>query len=204
MGRILDAVVAAVDVPVTLKIRTGWDTNHKNGVRIAQIAEQAGIQALAVHGRTRSCYFKGEAEYDTIRAIKAAVSIPVIANGDIKTPEKAYEVLAHTGADGIMVGRAAQGTPWIFREIKAYLNSGQHLAAPSLSEIRETLTSHVQQLYEFYGPERGILIARKHVSWYSKGQRHGGQFRLNFNRLTTPDDQVKAIDDFFDELMTHE
>lgn len=203
VAKILESVVTAVDVPVTLKIRTGWSPDHRNGVRIAQIAEASGIQALSVHGRTRSCFFKGEAEYDTIAAIKASVSIPVIANGDIKTPEKAKEVLEKTKADGIMIGRAAQGTPWIFNQIISYLETGEASPPPSLIEVRDILSGHLEQLFEFYGPERGVLIARKHVSWYSKGQRHGAQFRQTFNQLTSPDEQRQCIRVFFEELLNH-
>ncbi len=200
---ILKSVVEAVDVPVTLKIRTGWDRCNKNGVNIAKIAQDMGIQALAVHGRTRADMFKGDAEYETIAAIKDAVSIPVIANGDIHSPEKAKEVLTKTGCDGVMIGRAAQGTPWIFREIVHYLRTGEHLDAPSIAEIRETLSNHVMELYDFYGPERGVLIARKHVSWYSKGQKHGAAFRQTFNQLKTAEEQVQSINDFFDKLMAY-
>lgn len=197
VARILEATVRAVAIPVTLKIRTGWDTEHKNGVRIAQLAEQSGIQALAVHGRTRSCFFKGEAEYDTIAAIKAAVKIPVIANGDIETPEKAKYVLEKTKADGLMIGRAAQGRPWIFREIAHYLETGQFLPEPSPLEIKNILLGHLENLYQFYGEHTGAMIARKHVSWYSKGQSGSARFRDLFNRLETPDEQTRAIKAFF-------
>lgn len=197
VARILEATVRAVAIPVTLKIRTGWDTEHKNGVRIAQLAEQSGIQALAVHGRTRSCFFKGEAEYDTIAAIKAAVKIPVIANGDIETPEKAKYVLEKTKADGVMIGRAAQGRPWIFREIAYYLETGQFLPEPSPLEIKNILLGHLENLYQFYGEHTGAMIARKHVSWYSKGQSGSARFRDLFNRLETPDEQTRAIKAFF-------
>ncbi len=203
VAEILESVVNAVDVPVTLKIRTGWDKQNKNGLTIAKIAENSGIQALSVHGRTRNCMFKGEAEYDTIRIIKESVSIPVIANGDIKSPEKAKEVLEQTGADGIMIGRAAQGTPWIFSQMIEYLKTGIIPAPPGVAQVRAILTNHVQELYEFYGPERGVLIARKHVSWYSKGQKNGAQFRQSFNRLLTPLEQLQSINEFFDELMSH-
>lgn len=199
--KLLDAVVTAVDVPVTLKIRTGWDTCHRNGVKIAQIAERCGIQALAVHGRTRACMFKGEAEYETITAIKQAVSIPVIANGDINTPEKAQEVLEKTGADGLMIGRSAQGQPWIFREIVHYLRTNEKIPAPTIGVIRDLMLNHMQNLYAFYGEARGVLIARKHVSWYSKGQRSGGAFRQDFNRLTDAEAQLVTAQHFFDNLM---
>ena len=195
--RILEATVNAVSIPVTLKIRTGWDPDHKNGILIAKIAEQSGIQALAVHGRTRSCHFKGEAEYQTIAAIKASVKIPVIANGDIETPEKAKQVLEETKADGLMIGRAAQGRPWIFREIQYYLKTGKFLPEPTPSEIKNILLGHLENLYQFYGEHTGTMVARKHVSWYSKGQSGSARFRDLFNRLETPHDQQTAIEEFF-------
>lgn len=201
VGNILDAVVGAVDVPVTLKIRTGWDTDNRNGVKIARIAEHAGIQSLAVHGRTRACAYKGEAEFDTIAAIKAAVNIPVVANGDITTPEKARAVLDYTGADAVMVGRAAQGRPWIFREIDHYLKTGEKLPEPSVAEIRETLLEHLQNLYAFYGEYTGVRMARKHISWYSKGQRQGASFRHTINRVETTEEQLTITKDFFDRLL---
>ena len=196
--RILEAVVQAVPIPVTLKIRTGWDTAHRNGTAIARLAEQTGIQALAVHGRTRACGFGGEAEYGTIRAIKQAVSIPVIANGDIDSPEKAREVLALTGADGLMIGRAAQGYPWIFREIEYFLRTGMPLAPPSLPEVRDTLIEHLENLYQFYGLEAGARVARKHISWYSKGIRGGAVFRNAVNRIETASDQLALVRAFFE------
>jgi len=197
VAAILEAVVKAVGIPVTLKIRTGWSPENKNGVLIAKLAEAAGIQALSVHGRTRSCFFKGEAEYDTIAEIKAAVKIPVIANGDIETPEKAKQVLEKTGADGIMIGRAAQGCPWIFQSIAHYLKTGEKLSEPTNLEIKKILLGHLDNLYQFYGSELGAMVARKHVSWYSKGQSHGAQFRDHFNRLERPDEQTLAIEQFF-------
>ena len=197
---ILEAVVSAVNVPVTLKIRTGWDTANRNGTNVARIAEESGIQALAVHGRTRACAYKGDAEYDTIAAIKQAVRIPVIANGDITTPEKAKFVLEKTGVDGIMVGRAAQGRPWIFREIGHYLSTGEKLAEPSIIEVRDILLGHLHNLYEFYGEYTGVRMARKHISWYSKGQRHGAAFRQAVNRMDTIDEQLKMTEDFFERL----
>jgi len=200
VGRILEAVVGAVDVPVTLKIRTGWDRSHRNGVRVARIAEQAGVQALAVHGRTRACGYKGEAEYDTIRAIKAAVGIPVIANGDIRDPEKARFVLEYTGADAVMIGRAAQGRPWIFREIAHFLETGRHLPEPGVGEIRDIMIGHLHNLYEFYGEFTGVRIARKHISWYSKGQRGGAAFRDRVNRVETAAEQLAMTEAFFEEL----
>lgn len=200
VGRILDTVVNAVDVPVTLKIRTGWDKDHRNGVTVAQIAEQAGIMALAVHGRTRACGYSGDAEYDTIAAVKSAVKIPVIANGDITTPEKAKFVLDYTGVDGIMIGRAAQGNPWIFRQIEHYLRNGVKLAMPSISEIRTVLNDHLIQLYSFYGDRVGVRVARKHISWYSKGQSGGAAFRQAVNKAETVEQQMSMINDFFDTL----
>jgi len=197
VGQILEAVVKAVSIPVTLKIRTGWDKDNKNGILIAKIAENAGIQALSVHGRTRSCYFKGEVEYETIAAIKAEIKIPVIANGDIDTPEKAKAVLEKTKADGIMIGRAAQGRPWIFREIDHYLKTGCHLPEPSLQEIKVILLEHIENLYEFYGSETGAMIARKHVSWYAKGQVNAARFREQFNQINTIPEQRLAIETFF-------
>jgi len=200
VARILESVVNAVDVPVTLKIRTGWDRDHKNGVNIAHIAEQAGIQALAIHGRTRACAYKGEAEYDTIAAIKTSVSIPVIANGDITSPEKARFVLDRTGADAIMIGRAAQGRPWVFREIDHFLKTGRHLTEPSTSEVRDIMLGHLGQLYEFYGEHTGIRMARKHISWYSKGHPHGAVFRDKINRVESAELQLEMTKYFFDQL----
>lgn len=202
VGRILDAVVGAVpEVPVTLKIRTGWDRDNKNGVNIAQIAEAAGIQALAVHGRTRADGYKGDAEYGTIAAIKAAITIPVIANGDITTPEKARQVLELSGADGVMIGRAAQGRPWIFREIEHYLQTGEKLPEPGLEEVRDILLGHLENLYRFYGEYTGVRMARKHISWYSKGQRHGAAFRQAVNRVDDAEEQLAMVNQFFAQLM---
>jgi len=199
--RILESVVNAIDVPVTLKIRTGWDKDSRNGVQIAQIAEQAGIQALAVHGRTRACAYTGEAEYDTIKAIKANVNIPVIANGDIKTPEKAKYVLDYTGVDAVMIGRAAQGRPWIFREIKHYLETGEQLPEPSLEEVRDILLAHLDNLYQFYGEYTGVRMARKHLGWYSKGQAHGAAFRRTIMRVDNSIEQMNLTQDFFGQLL---
>jgi len=201
VANILKEVVGAVAIPVTLKIRTGWDPTHRNGVAIAKMAEDCGIQALAVHGRTRSCMFKGEAEYDTIAAIKQAVSIPVIANGDITTPEKAKLVFEKTLCDAIMIGRGAQGKPWIFQEINHYLKHNEILAAPSTTTVREWLLKHVLNLYDFYGEARGVLIARKHVCWYTKGQRNGAHFRQAFTQLQNAQQQLQAVHDFFDNLL---
>jgi tRNA-dihydrouridine synthase B len=200
VGRILDAVVRAVDVPVTLKIRTGWDTQHKNALAVARIAESAGVQVLAIHGRTRACAYAGHAEYDTIAAVKAAVKIPVIANGDITTPEKAKHVLEYTKADAIMIGRAAQGRPWIFREISHYLATGQHLPLPEVAEIHRVLINHLQELYSFYGEYSGVRIARKHISWYTKGLVGSASFRHAMNQLQGVDDQFAAVNEFFSQL----
>ncbi len=204
VGNILDAVVGAVNVPVTLKIRTGWDTSHRNGVTIGRIAENAGIQSLAVHGRTRACAYKGHAEFDTIAAIKAAINIPVVANGDITSPEKAKAVLDHTQADAIMIGRAAQGRPWIFREINHYLQTGEKLPGPEIKEVRDILLEHLQNLYAFYGEYTGVRMARKHVSWYSKGQPHGAAFRQAVNQVETIEDQLQITKDFFKNLLIRE
>lgn len=200
VGKILDAVVSAVDIPVTLKIRTGWDKQHKNALSIARIAEIAGIQALAIHGRTRACAYMGEAEYDTIAAVKAATKIPVIANGDITTPEKAKHILAYTKADAIMIGRAAQGRPWIFREIDHFLATGQHLEAPQVTEIHQVLINHLYDLYDFYGEYSGVHIARKHISWYTKGLAGSANFRHAMNQLQTSDQQISETNVFFSKL----
>jgi tRNA-dihydrouridine synthase B len=197
VGEILDAVVQAVEIPVTLKIRTGWDIQHKNAITIAKIAESAGIQALAVHGRTRACAYRGKAEYDTIAAVKAAVKIPVIANGDINTPEKAKEVLEYTHADAVMIGRAAQGRPWIFREIHHYLTTNHYLPVPEVAEIHQVLINHLQELYQFYGEYSGVRIARKHISWYTRGLTGSAAFRHAMNRLTTIEEQLAATHQFF-------
>lgn len=197
VARILDAVVNAVDIPVTLKIRTGWDKEHRNGVNIARIAENAGIQALAVHGRTRACGYTGDAEYDTIAEIKSNAGIPIIANGDIRTPEKAKFVLDYTQADAIMIGRAAQGRPWIFREINHYLATGEHLPELTPMEVCEILTGHMRNLYNFYGEYTGVRMARKHLSWYSKGQPNGAAFRNIVNRVESSEEQMTLTHQFF-------
>lgn len=200
VGRILDSVVAAVDVPVTLKIRTGWDAHNRNALRVAKIAESAGIQALSMHGRTRACGFTGVAEYDTIAAVKAQVRIPVIANGDIDSPEKAQEVLSRTGADAIMIGRAAQGRPWIFREIGHYLGSGEYLPAPEVGEIHGVVVRHLHALYAFYGEQSGVRIARKHIRWYTSELAGADMFRNAMNQMDTARQQLAAVDGFFAEL----
>ena len=203
--RILEAVVGAVpEVPVTLKFRTGWDREHKNGVTIARLAADVGIQSLAVHGRTRADGYSGEAEYDTIAAIKASVDIPVLANGDITTPQKARHVLDYTRADGLMIGRAAQGRPWIFRDINHYLATGELLAEPSAQDVRDILLGHLNNLYAFYGEYTGVRMARKHISWYSKGQRHGAAFRQEVNRVEGAEQQLQMVRDFFDRIINGE
>ena len=202
VANILEAVVDAVDIPVTLKIRTGWDAQKLNAPTIAHIAENSGIQSLAIHGRTRADQYKGDAEYDTIAEVKQQLNIPVIANGDISTPEKAKFVLEYTNADAVMIGRAAQGRPWIFREIDHYLGTGKYLAEPSLEEIRDILVGHLNNLYEFYGEYAGVRIARKHISWYSKGQRHGAAFRQTVNHVDSKAEQLDLTYQFFEQLLT--
>jgi tRNA-dihydrouridine synthase B len=197
---IVRAVVAAVDVPVTLKIRTGWDRENRNGVRIARIAEDAGVRALAVHGRTRDMLYTGEAEYETIAAIKHAVRIPVIANGDVTSPQKAREVLAATGADALMIGRAAQGRPWIFREIAHFLATGQAAPPPAVAEVRDTLLEHVRALHDFYGEPAGVRIARKHLAWYAKDRPENAAFRAVVNRAETAEEQLRLTRDYFAAL----
>lgn len=201
---IVQAVVEAVPVPVTLKIRTGWDTDNRNGVEIARIAQENGIQSLAVHGRTRACMYKGNAEYETIRLIKQAVSIPVVANGDITSPQKAREVLDYTGADALMVGRGAQGNPWIFREISHFLNHGELLPPPSVSEQHSVLKEHVMAVHAFYGDINGVRIARKHVGWYLVEHDKDRQFRKAFNALESAEEQLSAIDAYFNVLQNGE
>jgi tRNA-dihydrouridine synthase B len=199
--QILTAVVDAVSVPVTLKIRTGWDTQNRNGTSIARIAEDCGIKALAVHGRTRACMFKGEVEYDTIAQIKQAINIPVFANGDINSPAKARKVLEHTQSDGIMIGRAAQGRPWIFQEIEHYLTQGSLLPDRSPLTCHKILLQHIHELYEFYGDSKGVLIARKHVAWYLQNHSNAFTFRSHFNTLQTSIAQVENINHFFEALI---
>lgn len=194
------AVVDAVEVPVTLKIRTGWDPDNRNGEEIARIAEDCGIAALAVHGRTRTDLYRGEAEYDTIRAIKQAVSIPVVANGDIDSPEKARYVLDYTGVDAVMIGRAAQGRPWIFREIRHFLETGTKLPPPEREEVRTLMNEHVTNLHRFYGAYLGARIARKHVGWYLDEEETGREFRKHFNALDCADAQLEALEAYFDGL----
>ncbi len=196
VARILDAVVAAVPVPVTLKIRTGWDTSDRNALTIARIAEAAGIQALAIHGRTRACMFHGEAEYETITAVKSTARIPVIANGDIDTPEKVKAVLDSTGVDGVMIGRAALGRPWIFREIVHFLVTGHRLPPPDAAEVRRVLLAHLDAMYAFYGERTGVEIARKHIRWYTKGLPDSAAFLRRVFQIPTVAGQRAAVDQF--------
>ncbi len=200
VARILDAVVAAVEIPVTLKIRTGPNPDSRNGVRIATIAEASGIAALAVHGRTRACAFRGEAEYATIADIKRAVSIPVIANGDIDSPDRAREVLAATGADGIMVGRAAQARPWIFREIAHHLATGGYLPEPGLDEVRDILLGHIDNLHHFYGEDLGVRVARKHIGWHIATQPGGNAFRKAIMPVESARQQLAMVRAWYDGM----
>lgn len=204
VARILDAAVKAVDVPVTLKIRTGPCPDTRNGVRIAKIAENAGIQALAVHGRTRACRFKGVVEYDTIRDIVKAVSMPVLANGDIDNPQKAAAVLAETGAAGIMIGRAAQGRPWLFREITEYLEKRTEPAAPTPGEVRDIMLAHLDELYCFYGEFTGVRVARKHLTWYLKNSPGSGSIRNRLVRVETAAEQQHLVKHYFDQTPQEE
>jgi len=198
VARILGAVVAAVpDTPVTLKFRTGWNSQNRNAPRIARIAEESGVRAIAIHGRTRADQYMGCAEYDTIALVKSQVKIPVIANGDIGTPQKARYVLDYTGADGVMIGRAAQGKPWLFREIEHFLRTGEVLPSPRVAEIHAILRGHLADLYAFYGEETGVRIARKHISWYTKGLIGAAHFRHAMNQMQSVAEQLAATDEFF-------
>lgn len=201
---ILQAVVAATDLPVTLKIRTGWDRDNRNAVRVARMAEDIGIQALAVHGRTRADRYQGQAEYDTIAAVVDAVTIPVFANGDIDNPRKAQQVLEQTGAQAVMIGRAAQGRPWIFREIDNYLRFGRTVPEPSLTEVRDILSSHLRDLYGFYGDYLGPRIARKHLGWYLQTVPGSGPFRQAFNRMDNAQEQLDSVLKYFEQLIEQE
>ena len=200
--KILHAVVRAVDVPVTLKFRTGWNRENKNALRIARIAEQAGIQMLTLHGRTRADGYSGDAEYETIAAVKASVAIPVVANGDITTPEKAKFVLARTGADAVMIGRAAQGRPWICREIDHFLRTGEHMPAPLVAEVRQLMDEHLQAHYAFYGEFLGVRTARKHIGWYVRELEGGEAFRQQMNLLESTAAQLRALDGFFETQLS--
>ncbi|MET0719164.1 MAG: tRNA dihydrouridine synthase DusB [Pseudoxanthomonas sp.] len=201
VARILGAVVRAVEVPVTLKIRTGWNAENRNGLSIARIAESAGIAALAVHGRTRDQQYAGAAEYDTIAEIKSALRIPVMANGDIDSPRKAAFVLQATGADALLIGRAAQGRPWIFREVAHYLATGEELPPPALDEVREILLGHLHALHDFYGEHQGVRIARKHLGWYAKDRPENAAFRAVVNRAESAEAQLRLTSDYFDALI---
>jgi len=195
--RILEAVVCAVDIPVTLKIRTGSTPAQRNGMKIAEIAQDSGVQSLVIHGRTRQCRFKGEAEYDTIRQIKKALSIPVIANGDIDSPVKAKQVLEYTGADAVMVGRGAQGKPWVYQQIIEYLNTGKLIADPTVEQVGQLLLYVLEQMYALYGEYSGVRIARKHISWYTKGIENSNEFRKTVNLVESSAEQFKMTQDFF-------
>jgi tRNA-dihydrouridine synthase B len=198
--QILEAVVKAVHVPVTLKMRTGWDTEHRNGVAIARMAEAIGVQALAVHGRTRACMYQGSAEYDTIRAIKQSVSIPIFANGDIDSGVKAKSVLEQTGADGLMMGRSAQGRPWIFREILSQLSGADVFVAPSIAEVRDIMLAHLRDLHAFYGEEAGVRVARKHIDWYAKSRASAPALRQAVMQATHASTQLDRVEAYFDAL----
>jgi tRNA-dihydrouridine synthase B len=201
VARILDAVVAAVDVPVTLKTRLGFLNGHENILRVAKRAEESGIAALALHGRTREDMYLNTARYELIKQVKELIDIPLIANGDIDSPEKAKYVLDYTGADAIMIGRAAQGRPWIFREIAHYLKTGKHLAAPDIAEVKAVLLGHLSELYQFYGEYSGCRIARKHIAWYTKGLRSSNEFRQNMYKVENTADQAKVVEVYFDQLL---
>ncbi|MGI9334632.1 MAG: tRNA dihydrouridine synthase DusB [Gammaproteobacteria bacterium] len=199
--RILDAVVRAVDVPVTLKIRTGPSPERRNALNVARMAQRAGVAALTIHGRSRACKFDGVAEYDTIREVKQAVAIPVIANGDIRTPRDAARVLTATGADALMIGRAAQGNPWIFREIEYFLRTGESLPPPSVAEVGATLLEHLEALHAFYGEAKGVRVARKHLSWYCQGRIGSKQFWRTVNGIDCPREQVRLTREYFERLI---
>ena len=201
VARILHSVVRAVEAPVTLKTRTGWDPDHKNGLRIAKIAEEAGIQALAIHGRTRTEMYQGHAEHETTAAIKAAARIPVFANGDIDSPQHAREILKFTGCDGVMIGRAAQGRPWIFDEVNFFLSTGEFRAVLALEKVRDIMRAHLEDLYAFYGDETGVRVARKHLSWYFR--QHSGQedLRNRLVRIETPEEQLSTLLQQYDTSM---
>ncbi len=197
VAAILKAVVNAVNLPVTLKIRTGWDKSNRNALTIAKIAEDNGVAALTIHGRTRHCAYRGDAEYDTIAEVKASISIPVIANGDISNAEKARQVLDYTNADALMIGRAAQGNPWIFREIRHYLDHGNLIAPPESKEILFILLKHLKNLYTFYGEQAGVRIARKHIAWYCKNQAQADAFKKRINVIEDSGTQLELVTNFF-------
>jgi tRNA-dihydrouridine synthase B len=207
VARILEAVVTAMTpltVPVTLKTRTGWSPDHRNALRIARIAADAGIAAIAVHGRTRACGYGGDAEFDTVKAVKEEVGIPVIANGDIRTPARAGEVLRLTGADGIMIGRAAQGRPWVFREMRHLIASGEPIPEPDVTEVRDIIRDHLDALHGFYGEARGVRTARKHLGWYLAGRPGGEELRRRFVRIESAAEQLAVIDEYFEEALHKE
>jgi tRNA-dihydrouridine synthase B len=204
VARILDAVVNAVDAPVTLKIRTGWDSGTRNAARVARIAEESGIRLIAIHGRTRACGYAGRAEYETIREVKQATRLPVVANGDITNAEDARRVLDYTGADGLMIGRAAQGAPWLFREIEQFLATGRKPAPPTVAEVREALVAHLEELYELYGRDTGVKVARKHIGWYTKGLAGGAGLREQVNRLESCEEQLAVVERFLAGLAQDE
>ncbi|NCF50053.1 tRNA dihydrouridine synthase DusB [Gammaproteobacteria bacterium] len=199
VARILAAVVAAVEVPVTLKMRTGWDPDHRNGPAIARIAEQSGIQSLAVHGRTRDCRYRGRAEYDTIAQIKESVDIPVIANGDITTPEKSLEVLRLTNADGLMIGRGAQGRPWIFRELNNFVSGIEENVPVEKTELRDIMVDHLQEMHRFYGEATGVRVARKHLTWYCNHLVNADEFRHRVVRVNSAQEQLRLTTEYFDD-----
>ena len=199
VARILAAVVAAVEVPVTLKMRTGWDPDHRNGPAIARIAEQSGIQSLAVHGRTRDCRYRGRAEYDTIAQIKESVDIPVIANGDITTPEKSLEVLRLTNADGLMIGRGAQGRPWIFRELNNFVSGIKENVPVEKNELRDIMIDHLQEMHRFYGEATGVRVARKHLTWYCNHLVNADEFRHRVVRVNSAQEQLRLTTEYFDD-----
>ena len=201
---ILEAVVKAVNVPVTLKMRTGWDAGHRNAVAIARMAEDIGIQALAIHGRTRACMYRGDAEYETIAAVKRAVSVPIFANGDIDSARKAKLVLEQTGADGVMIGRAAQGRPWIFREVGVFLTRGDSIAEPPIADVRDIMLAHLRDLHDFYGEEAGVRVARKHIDWYAKGRARAHAFRHAVMQAEDAHTQVERARAYFDALAHEE
>jgi tRNA-dihydrouridine synthase B len=198
VARILESVVAAVDVPVTLKTRTGWDPEHRNGVCIARIAENSGIAALAIHGRTRACRYRGAAEYDTIAQIKSSVAIPVLANGDIASPEKSLEVLRLTGADGLMIGRAAQGRPWVFRELETALCGNAKKAPVEKKELRDIMLAHLDDLHRFYGDKTGVQVARKHITWYCEHLENAAEYRYRVMRVNSASEQIRLTQEFLD------
>lgn len=201
VARILDAVVAAVDVPVTLKTRLGYLNGNENIMRVAKRAEEAGVAALALHGRTREDMYLNTARYSLIKEVKQMLNIPVMANGDIDSPEKAKYVLDYTGADAVMIGRAAQGRPWIFREISHYLATGTHLAAPNIQEVKDVLLGHLSELYDFYGEYSGCRISRKHIAWYTKGLRSSNEFRQNMYKVESTAEQFDVVEDYFNQLL---